>query len=186
MTWNTRGIKAGDTVRVKEGTRDYNGRAVKAGEYTVRATVAALSRNTHQVNLALDVWIRVEDLEDRTPQVGDTIRVSWTETEVEMSAKGVFGSVTEYSYYTPEHRYLAPAPTASDVTDHKVEVLHRPKPALPTKDGSVIVDATIRGITGQTAFRVFGEWRTGDYIKGTTYHDDEHVTEWKLGKVVEA
>ena len=69
-------------------------------------------------------------------------------------------------------------------------LIDRPKPQLPIEVGSVIVNATIRGVPGQVATLVdayAGQfWQTSITLAGMYAHDPEHITEWTLGKVVPA
>src|SRR5690606_2954904 len=56
---------------------------------------------------------------------------------------------------------------------------------LPTEPGSVIVNATIRGVEEQTAILVgTGNWVTRTWVTTTLvedhwYHDPEHITAWE-------
>ena len=58
-------------------------------------------------------------------------------------------------------------------------------PPLPTEPGSVIVNATIRGVEGQTAILdTSGFWFTQGIVDGFWYHNPEHITAWEPGRIV--
>src|SRR5690606_3686021 len=58
-------------------------------------------------------------------------------------------------------------------------------PELPTEPGSVIVNATIRGVEGQTAILYpEGDWFTTECVEGYYHHDPEHITAWEPGRIV--
>lgn len=58
-------------------------------------------------------------------------------------------------------------------------------PPLPTEPGSVIVNATIRGEAGHTAFLDDGgAWRSLRLASGYYFHDPEHVTAWEPARIV--
>lgn len=61
----------------------------------------------------------------------------------------------------------------------------REGPDLPTEPGSVIVNATIRGVEGQTAIRdPEGDWFTTTCVEDYYYHAPEHITAWEPARVV--
>ena len=58
-------------------------------------------------------------------------------------------------------------------------------PDLPTEPGSVIVNATIRGVEGLTAILdPEGDWFTTERIDGHYYHDPEDITAWEPARIV--
>jgi len=67
----------------------------------------------------------------------------------------------------------------------------REVPDLPTEPGSVIVNATIRGVEGQTAIRL-GDinwvgtrtWVTTTRVEDYWYHAPEDITAWEPGRIV--
>ena len=62
------------------------------------------------------------------------------------------------------------------------------KPALPTEPGSVLTRAVIRGeeVEGPIALDHDGDWRAPRKVKGFLYHRPESITDWTIGRVVEA
>lgn len=67
----------------------------------------------------------------------------------------------------------------------------REVPDLPTEPGSVIVNATIRGTEGVTAFLSASAWEpdvyrwiSGDRIEGTREHDRANITAWTPARIV--
>lgn len=58
-------------------------------------------------------------------------------------------------------------------------------PPLPTEPGSVIVNATVRGVEGQTVILdPEGDWFTTECVEGHYYHDPEHITAWEPARIV--
>ena len=118
-------------------------------------------------------------------RVGDTIEQRWTSKGVAYSKLGTVAKI--------DGAYLDAAEggvVASQYKSKKLLLIDRPKPELPTAVGSVIVNATIRGVSGQVATLVETYedqfWRTSIKLAGVYTHDLEHITEWTLGKVVPA
>ena len=118
-------------------------------------------------------------------RVGDTIERRGTSKGVTYSERGTVAKIDGAYLHAAEggavaHRYGV----------GELLLIDRPKPPLPTEVGSVIVNATIRGVPGQVATLVetYGGkfWRTSITLAGVDVHDPEHITEWTLGKVVPA
>jgi len=60
----------------------------------------------------------------------------------------------------------------------------REAPDLPTAPGSVIVNATIRGVPGRTAvLDPEGNWITLKRADGFWSHDPVHITAWETGRI---
>ena len=118
-------------------------------------------------------------------RVGDTIEQRWTSKGVAYSKLGTVAKIDGAYLDTAEGGVVA-----SQYKSKKLLLIDRPKPELPTEVGSVIVNATIRGVSGQVATLVetYGGqfWRTSITLAGVYAHDLEHITEWTLGKVVPA
>lgn len=110
-------------------------------------------------------------------RVGDRIRV----VSSGLTIDGTVGEIYGDHLYTSEGGGLGP-------TREVYKLLSRP---LPTKAGSVIVNATIRGVPGQTAFLIYDSfgatWRTAERVGGSRVHSTpDLITDWTLGKVVPA
>ncbi|WP_454301119.1 hypothetical protein [Salana multivorans] len=62
------------------------------------------------------------------------------------------------------------------------------KPPLPTHTGAVLTRAVIRGeeVEGPIALDHDGDWRASRKVKGFWYHRPESITDWTIGRVVEA
>ena len=61
----------------------------------------------------------------------------------------------------------------------------REVPDLPTEPGSVIVNATIRGVEGQTAILdPDGDWYTTACVADYWYHVPEDITAWEPARIV--
>ena len=114
-------------------------------------------------------------------RVGDTIERRWTSRGIAYSERGTVAKADD--------AYLHAAEGGTIAYQYGVRgllLIDRPKPELPTEVGSVIVDATIRGVPGQVAVWDGGYWVTFPPVAGRPYHRPEHITEWTLGKVVPA
>ena len=118
-------------------------------------------------------------------RVGDTIEQRWTSKGVACSERGTVAKIDGSYLDTAEGGAIA-----YQYEPRGLLLIDRPKPELPTEVGSVIVNATIRGVPGQVATLVdayAGQfWRTSITLAGMYAHDPEHITEWTLGKVVSA
>ena len=70
----------------------------------------------------------------------------------------------------------------------EVYLVSTAKPALPTEPGSVLTRAVIRGeeVEGPIALDNDGDWRAPRKVKGFLYHRPESITDWTVGRVVEA
>ena len=56
---------------------------------------------------------------------------------------------------------------------------------LPTEEGSVIVNATIRGVEGRTAILDDdGYWVTTTLVGGYRFHEPKVITAWEPGRIV--
>ena len=142
-------------------------------------------------------------------RVGDTIERRLTSKGVTYSERGTVAKIDGAYLHTAEggtiaSHYGGPSPRLTAAYLHTAEggavasyyggkslfLIARPKPELPIEVGSVIVNATIRGVPGQVATLVdaYGGqfWRTSITLAGVCAHDPEHITEWTLGKVVPA
>ena len=118
-------------------------------------------------------------------RVGDTIERRWTSKGITYSER-----VTVAKIDGPYLHAAEGGAVAFYYGSKSLFLIDRPKPQLPTEVGSVIVNATIRGVPGQVATLVEtyrGQlWRTSITLAGVYAHDPEHITEWTLGKVVPA
>lgn len=70
----------------------------------------------------------------------------------------------------------------------EVYLVSTAKPALPTAPGSVLTRAVIRGeeVEGPIALDHDGDWRAPRKVKGFLYHRPESITDWTIGRLVEA
>lgn len=72
----------------------------------------------------------------------------------------------------------------------EVYLVSTAKPALPTAPGSVLTRAVIRGeeVEGPIALDHDGDWWSlrKVKVKGFLYHRPESITDWTIGRVVEA
>ena len=118
-------------------------------------------------------------------RVGDTIRAEYRSGDVGLTTEGVVAVALESSLSSAQARYIA-----RSINNPTLTLIDRPKQELPIEVGSVIVNATIRGVPGQVATLVetYGGqfWRTSITLAGVYAHDPEHIAEWTLGKVVPA
>ena len=118
-------------------------------------------------------------------RVGDAIEQRWTSKGVAYSNRGTVAKIDGATLDTAEGGVVA-----FQYGGKSLFLIDRPKPQLPTEVGSVIVNATIRGVPGQVAtlMETYGGqfWRTSITLAGVYAHDPEHITEWTLGKVVPA
>lgn len=118
-------------------------------------------------------------------RVGDTVRVEWPEGDVTLSSTAVVVRIDDIgNLRSAAHRIIGPW-YMSGRGDLTVHLLDRPAPSLPTEPGSVIVDATIRGVEGCTAI-CEGEdiWTTVDYVEGYLFHDPRDITAWTPARIV--
>ena len=71
---------------------------------------------------------------------------------------------------------------------HKVYLVSRPKPPLPTHLGAILTRAVVRGkeTRGPIILDSAGDWRTPRPVTGYWYHQEHHVTDWTIGRLVEA
>ena len=118
-------------------------------------------------------------------RVGDTIEQRWTSKGVAYSNRGTVAKIDGATLDTAEGGAVA-----FQYGGKSLFLIDRPKPGLPIEVGSVIVNATIRGVPGQVAtlMETYGGqfWRTSITLAGMYGHDPEYITEWTLGKVVPA
>ena len=118
-------------------------------------------------------------------RVGDTIRAEYRSGDVGLTTEGVVAVALESSLSSAQARYVA-----RSINNPTLTLIDRPKPQLPIEVGSVIVNATIRGVPGQVAtlMETYGGqfWRSSITLAGVYAHDPEHITEWTPGKVVPA
>ena len=70
----------------------------------------------------------------------------------------------------------------------EVYLVSRPKPSLPTAPGSVLTRAVIRGeeVEGPIILDEAGDWRAPLRVAGCWFHRGHHITDWTVGRVVEA
>ena len=70
----------------------------------------------------------------------------------------------------------------------KVYLVSTARPPLPTEPGSVLTRAVIRGeeVEGPIILDRDGDWRAPRPVAGCWYHRSHHVTDWTIGRVVEA
>ena len=70
----------------------------------------------------------------------------------------------------------------------EVYLVSRPKPALPTHTGAVLTRAVIRGeeVEGPIILAVDRDWLTTRPVAGCWDHRAEDITDWTVGRVVEA
>lgn len=70
----------------------------------------------------------------------------------------------------------------------RMRVMFEETETLPTEPGSIIVNATIRGVEGQTAILdPEGDWFTTTCVEDYWYHDPEDITYWEpydMGRIV--
>ncbi|ROR94034.1 hypothetical protein EDD28_3464 [Salana multivorans] len=124
--------------------------------------------------------------------MGDTVRVEWTEDDVTPSRTGVVAGIDgDGTLRSPSCRAIGPytlrqlAGRTVVRADLIVYLLDRPAPTLPTEPGSMIVDATIRGIEGRTAIlNDCGIWNTPRNVRGHRSHSPEHITAWTPARIV--
>ena len=118
-------------------------------------------------------------------RVGDTIERRWTSNGITYSERGTVAKIVGAHLHAAEGGAVA-----SQYGGKSMFLIDCPKPQLPIEVGSVIVNATIRGVPGQVATLVetYGGqfWRTSITLAGVYAHDPEYITEWTLGKVVPA
>ena len=118
-------------------------------------------------------------------RVGDTIERRWTSKGVTYSERWTVAKIDGAYLHVAEGGAVA-----SHYGGKSLFLIDRPKPELPIEVGSVIVNATIRGVPGQVAtlMETYGGqfWRTSITLAGVYGHDPEYITEWTLGKVVPA
>lgn len=114
-------------------------------------------------------------------RVGDTIEQRWTSNGVAYSNRGTVAKIDGSTLDTAEGGTVA-----FQRGSKSLFLIDRPKPQLPIEVGSVIVNATIRGVPGQVAVWDGGYWATFPPVAGRPYHRPEHITDWTLGKVVPA
>ena len=114
-------------------------------------------------------------------RVGDTIERRWTSRGITYSERGTVAKIDGAYLHAAEGGAIA-----SHYGGKSPFLIDRPKPELPIEVGSVIVNATIRGVPGQVAVWDGGYWATFPPVAGRPYHRPEHITEWTLGKVVPA
>ena len=71
---------------------------------------------------------------------------------------------------------------------HKVYLVSRPKPPLPTHLGAILTRAVIRGkeTRGPIVLGDDGWWSSPRKVDGHRIHVEEHITDWTVGKVVKA
>ena len=114
-------------------------------------------------------------------RVGDTIERRWTSKGVAYSERGTVAKIDGSHLDTAEGGAIV-----YQYRSRELLLIDRPKPQLPIEAGSVIVNATIRGVPGQVAVWDGGYWVTFPPVAGRPYHCPEHITDWTLGKVVPA
>ena len=70
----------------------------------------------------------------------------------------------------------------------EVYLVSRPKPPLPTQPGAILTRAVVRGkeTRGPIILDSAGDWRTPRPVTGYWYHQEHHVTDWTIGRLVEA
>lgn len=70
----------------------------------------------------------------------------------------------------------------------EVYLVSTAKPPLPATPGSVLTRAVIRGeeVEGPIVLDVDRDWRTPRPVTGYWYHQEHHVTDWTIGRLVEA
>ena len=131
---------------------------------------------SEQIERAAGHPIAFEDV-----RVGDTIERRWTSKGVAYSERGTVAKIDGAYLDTAEGGAIA-----YQYGSRELLLIDRPKPPLPIEVGSVIVNATIRGVPGQVAVWDGGYWATFPPVAGRPYHRPEHITDWTLGKVVPA
>lgn len=70
----------------------------------------------------------------------------------------------------------------------EVYLVSTARPALPTEPGSVLTRAVIRGeeVEGPIVLDHDGDWWSLRKVEGFLYHRPESITDWTVGRVVEA
>jgi hypothetical protein len=71
---------------------------------------------------------------------------------------------------------------------HRIYLLDRPVPKLPTEPGSVIIATKVRGAVGEwvALYDAGGAyWTTQGVAGGNTVHQAEQITEWRPAMIVE-
>lgn len=120
-------------------------------------------------------------------RAGDRVRVEWSHEDGDrtFATTGTFASIDEDGDPLTAAGAVIGPNYLYQYTDAMVTLLDRPAPPLPTEPGSVIVDATIRGVPGQVAMlRTDGDWATPGLVGDLRWHHPEHITAWTPALVV--
>ena len=72
--------------------------------------------------------------------------------------------------------------------DSEIYLVSTVKPSLPTHTGAVLTRAVIRGeeVEGPIILDRDGDWLTTRPVAGCWNHRGHHITDWTIGRVVEA
>ena len=132
----------------------------------------------------------VTDLSTLRP--GDVIEIRWGD----ITTRGPVGKVRTLSDGETNRTYAIITPDGqtlwSDlhITLRRSEVylVSTAKPALPTELGSVLTRAVIRGkeVEGPIILDIEGTWLAPRPVAGCWNHRAEDITDWTVGRVVEA
>ena len=87
--------------------------------------------------------------------------------------------------FTPKYHILW---SSGHYADARVYLVSRPKPPLLNHTGAVLTRAVIRGeeVDGPIVLDVDGDWLSPRPIADTRWHRARDITDWTIGRVVEA
>lgn len=131
--------------------------------------------------MTTDIYIKREDI-----RKGDTIRAEFTTSDVIISRTGVaYQKDGDGDWMSEKGQFITYRDRIAG--SEKYVLVDRPKKALPTKTGSVIIATRIRGENGRWPLFLDndGDWVSAEEIDGTTWHDPEVIGLWVPAEVVE-
>ena len=138
----------------------------------------------------LNVLREVTDLSTLRP--GDVIEVRWgdvtTRGPVGTIHTGSGGETTRVEWITTPDGQTLWSGLFLRLRGSEVYLVSTAKPSLPATPGSVLTRAVIRGeeVDGPIVLDVDGDWHSPRPIADTRYHRAEDITDWTIGRVVEA
>lgn len=123
-------------------------------------------------------------INDKDIRKGDTIRIEWDYMGVRCTNEGVAHHYDRGQWHTVDGGLLG-AGWYIGVTNIRIMLVSRPKPALPTQEGTVIIAE--QPVEDEPVALVLrdGKWW---YLDGSSYYHPTAVFNhpWRLAKVIEA
>lgn len=120
--------------------------------------------------------IKFEDI-----RKGDTIRSTYNFEDMKIARTGVVGRIDDAGNWV--NRAGAVIAYAPKDVKSTIYLLDRPKPALPTEPGSVLLEATLEGGVEVGLMFLTGH-KKWCYVGGSA--DPERIISFTVGKIVEA